>query len=64
MCLTCGCMRPEDTHGDNRNLVYDDIKASTQTPQGEGLTPDQAIKNLVETWNKKVTDEQKFNVEN
>lgn len=59
MCLTCGCMRPNDDMGDEHNIIMDDIKASVQTSAGAGLTPEEAVKNLIETWAKKVSTEDK-----
>lgn len=56
MCLTCGCMLPYERHGDDRNLIVDDIQDSTKTEQAKGLTPNDAIKNLKGTWEEKVEE--------
>ncbi len=31
MCYTCGCKLPYETHGDEDNLVEDDLKKAGQT---------------------------------
>jgi hypothetical protein len=28
MCATCGCMQPENAHGDKRNILVSDFRAS------------------------------------
>ena len=58
MCLTCGCGVPDDDMGDPRNITTKDIKEAVGTKDAEGLTADEAIKNLNETWGK-VKDEDK-----
>ncbi len=58
MCLTCGCDQPYDDMGHTDNVTYDDIKKAVETPDGKGLTTEEAIKNLNETW-RKVKDEDK-----
>ncbi|EDK72762.1 hypothetical protein TM7_0086 [candidate division TM7 genomosp. GTL1] len=52
MCLQCGCGKPYDKMGDEDNLVVDDIKKSVETDNGQGLTTEEAIKNIVKTWEK------------
>lgn len=52
MCLQCGCGLPYDKMGDEDNLVVDDIKKSVETSNAQGLTTDEAIKNIVQTWDK------------
>ena len=58
MCLTCGCGEPYDDMGDAKNVTYGDIKKAVETPDGKGLSTDQAVKNLNDTW-AKVKDEDK-----
>lgn len=59
MCLQCGCKMPYDDMGEpDKNLVVDDIKKSVESDAAKGVTTDQAIKNIVETWNL-VKDEDK-----
>ena len=49
MCCTCGCMQPENKHGDDRNILCSEfIAAATQTPQAPGSTK-QALKNVKKT---------------
>lgn len=52
MCLTCGCGRPYDDMGETGNITYEDIKRAVNTESAEGITADEAVKNLVETWDK------------
>lgn len=37
MCVSCGCGKPNDNHGDSRNITMDQIQgaasAAGQTPQ-------------------------------
>ena len=62
MCLQCGCGMPYDKMGDDNNLVVDDIKKSVQTDNGKGITTDEAIKNIVETWNAVKEEDKEFKV--
>jgi len=41
-----------------KNLVVNDIKSSVESEAAKGITTDEAIRNIVETW-KKVKDEDK-----
>lgn len=59
MCLQCGCGLPYDDMGEpDKNLVVKNIKKSVESDAAKGLTTDEAIRNIVETW-KKVKDEDK-----
>lgn len=59
MCLQCGCGLPYDDMGEpDKNLVVNDIKKSVESEAAKGISTDEAIKNIVETW-KKVKDEDK-----
>lgn len=58
MCLTCGCELPYDDMGDPNNVTYSDIKKAVETPDGKGLTANDAVDNLVKTW-KRVKDQDK-----
>jgi len=59
MCLQCGCGLPyDDIREPEKNLVVDDIKKSVESDAAKGISTDEAIKNIVETW-KKVKDEDK-----
>jgi len=46
MCLSCGCQRPNDSHGDKRNLTLDDLRQAGQAIGGSWLD---ALKNLLKT---------------
>ena len=59
MCLQCGCDMPNDKMGDENNLVVDDIKKSVQTGAAKGMTADEAVQQMLKTWNEKVSDEDK-----
>jgi uncharacterized protein YoaH (UPF0181 family) len=58
MCLQCGCGMPNDDMGQKENLTLDDVKRSVETDAAKGMSTDEAIQNIVETW-KKVKDEDK-----
>lgn len=59
MCLTCGCMLPYERHGDERNIIVNDIEDATITESGDGITPQEAIDNLNKTWEQEVDPEVK-----
>lgn len=43
MCLSCGCKKPNDDHGDNRNITMKDLE---QAAQAAGTSRDQAAQNI------------------
>ena len=43
MCATCGCGRPEDKHGDERNITWSQVVAAAEAG---GVTPSQAAQNV------------------
>lgn len=43
MCASCGCGLPEDTMGDNRNILWSDIEAAADAM---GITPGQVVENI------------------
>lgn len=49
---------PYDKMGDEKNIAVDDIKKSVETDSAKGITTDEAINNIVKTW-EKVKDEDK-----
>ncbi len=63
MCLQCGCGLPYDKMGDEDNLVVDDIKKSVETSNAQGLTTDEAIKNIVQTWDKVDNGDKEYKAE-
>ena len=46
MCLTCGCGKPNDDHGDSRNITMDDLN---QAAQAASTTRDKVIENFIQT---------------
>ena len=48
MCYTCGCKLPFEDHGDQNNIVEDDLTKAGQTETIEGAGVEQAKENLVE----------------
>lgn len=58
MCLTCGCGMPYDKMSSEDNITVDDLKKAVKTDDAKGLSADEAVKNLVKTW-QKVKDEDK-----
>jgi hypothetical protein len=43
MCMTCGCGKPNDQHGDKANITYDQLKAAADAAQ---IDPESAADNL------------------
>ncbi len=65
MCLQCGCGRPYDDMGEpDKNLVVNDIIKSVTSDAAKGITTQQAIDNLVKTWNEKVKEDDKKILDN
>lgn len=46
MCLTCGCGRPNDDHGDPAHITYDELKRAADAAE---ISVEEAAKNLQET---------------
>lgn len=46
MCLTCGCMEPNDKHGNDAHLTEDEFMASAKASK---LSPGEALDNLIRT---------------
>jgi hypothetical protein len=44
MCLSCGCGKPNDDHGDSRNITLDDIN---QAAEAAGTTRDRVLQNIM-----------------
>ena len=49
MCLSCGCMLPDNNHGDDRYIVMQDI---VDAAEADKATVEQTWKNIVETINR------------
>ncbi len=45
MCMSCGCMEPNDNHGDPRNITQDDLD---QAAQAANITREQAAQNVMD----------------
>jgi hypothetical protein len=48
MCYTCGCKLPYERHGDQANIVEDDLKEAGQTETIKHAGVEQAKKNMLE----------------
>lgn len=44
MCLSCGCGKPDDDHGDSRNITMNDLR---QAAQAAGVTPGKVAQNIM-----------------
>jgi hypothetical protein len=53
MCMTCGCGEPNERHGNDANIVYDQLKAAADAA---GIDPETAADNLHDLA-KKIRDE-------
>jgi hypothetical protein len=53
MCMTCGCGKPNDQHGDAANITYDQLQAAANAAN---IDPEKAADNLHDLA-KKVRDE-------
>ena len=45
MCISCGCGKVNDTHGDSRNITQQDLD---QAAQAAGTTRDRVIQNIAQ----------------
>jgi hypothetical protein len=43
MCMSCGCGRPDDDHGDDRNITSEDLQRAAEAAD---TTPEQAAENI------------------
>jgi hypothetical protein len=43
MCLSCGCGEPNEAHGNDANITYEDLQKAAQS---EGITIEQAADNI------------------
>lgn len=46
MCVSCGCGKPNDAHGDMRNITQDDVNRAAEAA---GITPDQVARNITDS---------------
>jgi hypothetical protein len=45
MCLSCGCKQPDERHGDDRNIVMDDLKLAAEAA---GVSAKDVVRNIQE----------------
>jgi hypothetical protein len=45
MCLSCGCGKSNDTHGDDRNITQDDLNRAAQAAN---ISPQQVAQNIAD----------------
>jgi hypothetical protein len=43
MCMSCGCGKPNDDHGDERNITREDLDRAAEAAD---TTPDRAAENI------------------
>jgi hypothetical protein len=46
MCASCGCGKPNDTHGDQRHITLDQVQ---QAAAASNITPKEVAKNLMDS---------------
>lgn len=46
VCLSCGCGEPNDTRGDSRHIIYDQLKAAAEAAM---ITPQEAAENILDS---------------
>jgi hypothetical protein len=49
MCLTCGCGRPHDDHGDPAHITFEDFKKAADAAE---ISVEEAATNLQQTLQK------------
>ena len=59
MCLSCGCMEPDNGHGDQRYLVMQDI---VDAADADAAPVEQAWQNMQETMSRVLTGKLKSQV--
>jgi hypothetical protein len=45
MCLSCGCGKPNDKHGDDRHITQDQLNRAAQAAN---ISPQEAAQNIVD----------------
>ncbi|MFN8472598.1 MAG: hypothetical protein U0822_10440 [Anaerolineae bacterium] len=43
MCMTCGCNKPNERHGNPDNITMEDIQKAAKAAK---ISPDQAVRNI------------------
>jgi hypothetical protein len=46
MCMSCGCGEPHETHGDQRNIIYSDLKKAGDASK---ISVKEAVRNIEKT---------------
>lgn len=49
MCMTCGCGKPNEAHGDDRHITRDDLKSAADAA---GISEQDAANNLMDAFQK------------
>jgi hypothetical protein len=49
MCATCGCLQPENKHGDERNITVSELKASAHDTRVSPKHTATAMRNVKRT---------------
>ena len=49
MCATCGCLQPENQHGDSRNITVSQLKASAHHTRVSPKSMPTAMRNVRRT---------------
>ena len=47
MCASCGCQKPEDQHGDQRNIKLSDIEAAAKAAGTDSATVVENMRQMV-----------------
>ncbi len=55
MCMSCGCGRPNDNHGDPRHITQDDLD---QAAQAANISREQAAQNIMDCCRQMETGQQ------
>jgi predicted nucleic acid-binding Zn-ribbon protein len=45
MCLDCGCGKPNESHGDDRHITADQVRAAAQASE---IPVDEAMRNIAD----------------
>ena len=47
MCMSCGCKQPEERHGDDRNIVLQDIQDAADASE---ISAEEVVRNIQEAF--------------
>lgn len=51
MCMSCGCNKPNERHGDNRNIVLQDLQDAATVSE---ISTAEVVKNIQKTFESNV----------